>query len=229
MTLPFKDTQTRKARCFVCGMDFECYEELKDHILEKHEAGREYVICKYCGAPVRDVRLHHKVKHPSIKLPKDGQMRATVWYDFSGQRRKKKKQVPNFKEGYHTSPKNDFQPMHYRSGYEKEVYLLLDEYNAVAAYEVEPEDCITEYYWDGQTKRYYPDLKVRFTDGHIEVWEIKPSNQTDPTDYPQNNTKWDSCAEFVGRRGWPFSVKTEQGIEKLRKAVYAQKKKKVSK
>jgi hypothetical protein len=216
----FQNTGKKKLRCFVCGRDFNSYEEFKEHIIDEHEEGREYLMCGYCGAPVRDVRLHYKVKHPGVEMPKDGQMRATVWYDFSGKRKKPQKKVPNFKEGYHASPKNNFQAMHYRSGYEKEVYTLLDEYNDVDSYEVEPQDCVTEYYWDGKMKKYHPDLKVRFKDGRIEVWEIKPSNQTD---YPINTAKWDSCAKNMGQRGWTFSVKTEQGIERLKRKVKSQK------
>jgi hypothetical protein len=113
--------------------------------------------------------------------------------------------------------------MHYRSGYELEAYLLLDEHQDVTGYEVEPDDCITSYYWNGGYHKYHPDLKVRFNDGHTEVWEIKPSNQTGP-EYEQNQSKWDACARNVGQRGWQFSVKTEQGIGRLRQEVLKQKK-----
>lgn len=220
MTLPFNNSERKIFQCFVCGISFSFYEEFKNHVIDEHREGVEYVTCKQCCAPVRDLRLHYKVLHPQRELPKDGQMRATVWYDFTGKKRKRDKSKPNFEEGYLTSFKNAKQ-LHYRSGYEKQVYMLLEEKNDVAKYEVEPKDCMCKYWFNGKYRKYWPDLKVIFTDGHTEIWEIKPSNQTD---LEQNKAKWDACAEYVGRRGYSFSVKTEQGINKLKKMILEQNK-----
>jgi len=217
MTLPFQPPSgRRKYRCFVCGVDYVDYDEFKDHVTGEHEEGREYILCKICGAPVRDLGLHYKVKHPGKKM-QTGQRRATIWYDFSGQKRKTKR--PNYKQGTHISPKNDWEEMTYRSGYELEVYKLLDEINEVRRYEVEPKDCVTPYYWNGKWRKYHPDLKVIFNDGHTEIWEIKPANQTD---YNQNRAKWDAAAAKMGDHGWTFGVKTEQGINRLRKQILEQ-------
>ena len=120
-----------------------------------------------------------------------------------------------------TSYKNDGQQMHYRSGYELEVYNILEELNDVVRYEVEPKDCITKYYWNGSWRKYWPDLKVAFAEGKIEIWEIKPGNQTD---YEQNQAKWNAAADYLGKRGWAFKVKTERGINKLRRLLVEQKK-----
>jgi hypothetical protein len=59
----------RKFTCFVCGRVFTEFEEFKNHIIEKHEEGRDYVICplERCKTPVRDIKMHFKVKHPSEK------------------------------------------------------------------------------------------------------------------------------------------------------------------
>jgi len=218
--LPFRNKQPKKYQCFVCGVEHTDYDEFRTHIVENHEEGREYVTCPLCEAPIRDVRLHVKVRHPGKECPKIGQMKATIWYDFSGNRQKKKSRV-NFEEGYITSFKNDGQQMHYRSGYELEVYNILEEINDVIRYEVEPKDCVTKYYWNASWRKYWPDLKVTFADNHVEVWEIKPGNQTD---YEQNKAKWDAAAEYLGKRGWVFKVKTEKGINKLRKLLVEQKK-----
>ena len=91
MTLPFKNNNCKKYRCFVCGQDFNEYDLFKNHVAENHEKGREYLNCHFCDAPVRDLRLHYKAKHPNMTPPKDGQMKATIWYDFSGVKRKTKK------------------------------------------------------------------------------------------------------------------------------------------
>jgi len=221
MALPYRPNYQRKYRCFICGMDYIDYDEFKDHVTGEHEEGREYVVCKLCQAPVRDMRLHYKTKHPGKKL-QDGQRRAQIWYDFSGQKRTKMKK-PAYVEGTHISPKNNWQEMHYRSSYELEVYKCLDELKEIMNYEVEPRDCVTPYFWNGKWRKYWPDLKVRFIDGHTEIWEVKPSNQTD---YNQNRAKWDACSESMGNRGWSFWVKTEMGINKLRKLIVEQHKQK---
>jgi len=225
--LPFnKDNNKKKYWCFICGIEFTDFEEYKSHIKEKHEYGREYLSCPYCDAPVRDMRLHFKVRHPKETMPKSGQMKALIFYDFSGKNAKKKHKKPHFEEGFMVSNKNNGQVMHYRSGWELTVYQVLEELNEILAYEVEPSDCVTNYFCP-QTKKwrkYYPDLKVRFTDGHTEVWEIKPLNQTDPKTNTTNHAKWNACSEACLNHGIIFEVKTEVGIKKLQRALANQKK-----
>ena len=69
--------------CFCCGTQFSSYDEFKSHIIENHEEGRDFVRCPlpHCGAPVRDAKLHLKVKHPGFKTNFTGQARAIVWHD----------------------------------------------------------------------------------------------------------------------------------------------------
>ena len=227
MMLPFiKDNNKRKYNCFVCGVEFTDFNEYKSRIMEKHEYGREYVSGPCCDAPVRDVRLHCKVKHPNQAMPKTGQMKALVFYDFSGGGRKKKHKKPHFEEGYMVSHKNNGQAMHYRSGWELTVYETLENLNEILAYEVEPQDCVVNYFCPEGKKwrKYFPDLKIHFTDGHTEVWEIKPQNQTDPNKHKTNHAKWNACSEACLNRGMVFEVKTEVGIKKLQRALSNQNK-----
>ena len=116
---------SRKYTCFVCGVSHDTYYEYKEHIINSHEEGREYVKCPLnrCQAPVRDVRMHFKVKHPQDKCPSKGQMRALIWSDHKPQ---KKKNKPKFHEGYINSRKNGNQEMHYRSSWERDVYICLE-------------------------------------------------------------------------------------------------------
>src|SRR4051812_23949930 len=116
----FQSTDTRQYVCFVCGVAFTQYDEYRSHVTDNHDEGREYILCplQRCKAPIRDVRLHYKVKHPGEKTPDNCQMRALIWSDH---RQPKKKGKPKFKEGWVESGKNGKQ-MHYRSGYEKDVY-----------------------------------------------------------------------------------------------------------
>lgn len=213
--LPFqKDNNKRKWMCFVCGREFEGYDEYKTHIVENHEEGREYVICPLvrCGAPVRDVRLHFKAKHPSEKeVPKVGQMKALVWKDQSTRGGKLKQRKPKFREGYLISSKNGGKEMHYRSGYECEVYECLECLPEIVKYDVEPFK--VQYTFDGEVHEYNPDLSVLFDDGHVEIWEIKPANQTS---LPRNTAKWSACQQHCETRGWNFMVLTEKGIGKLK-------------
>lgn len=211
MPIDFGNTNQRMYSCFVCAKTFRNFEEFKSHIFEKHEEGREYLVCpvKYCGCPARDLRYHFRTKHPSLKIPENIQLRATVMYDTKtpGKRRK----VPNFKEGYIISEKNG-KKVHYRSGYELEVYNTLEKIGEVLAYECEPFGI--HYFYKGKRRQYFPDLKVVYSDGRVEIWEVKPANQT-ATD--QNTAKFAAAEQYCKLRGWNFDVITEQRIQQLKK------------
>jgi len=215
MTLPFAPQEERDARkyqCFVCGQLFQSFNAFKEHIKEKHKEGEEFIVCplQRCGAPVRDMRTHFKVKHPGEKLPKIGQMKAMIWKDF-GPTGKGKTRKPKFKEGWHDSTKMKRQ-FHYRSGYEKTVYECLDLLPEVVGYDVEP--FRIKYLHKGEEHEYIPDIIVTYSDSRREVWEIKPASQTIPE---VNINKWNAATLACEARGWEFIVMTEQGIEKLKR------------
>lgn len=203
---------SRKYTCFVCGVPFDTYHEYSEHIITSHEEGREYVKCPLarCQAPVRDVRLHYTVKHPGEKCPTSGQMRALIWSDHKPPSKKKKK-TPRFKEGYINSAKNGGQKMHYRSSWERDVYICLENLNEIKGYKVE--NFPVEYYWKGHKKRYFPDLFVAFKDGRYEVWEIKPDNQKQ---LEINKAKWLACEGHCETRGWVFKIIDENEIKRLK-------------
>ena len=180
MSLPFaNDNHKRKYQCFVCGKNYVDFDEFKSHIIETHDEGREYIICPLarCGSPVRDLRAHFAAKHPSEKqIPKIGQMKALIWKDQTNKEGKLKQRKPKFREGYLTSTKNGGKQMHYRSGMECDVYECLEAMPEVISYSVEPFK--VQYTFEGNMHEYNPDLSIVFADGHTEIWEIKPSNQT---------------------------------------------------
>ena len=101
---------------------------MQKHVIEAHEEGREYIICpvKHCECAVRDLRFHMRVKHSSLKIPQLKQMQALVMYDVKSPTKRKK--LPNFKEGFIVSGKNDGRKMQYRSSYEEQTYLCLPSY-----------------------------------------------------------------------------------------------------
>ena len=222
MSLPFpKDNFKRKFQCFVCGQNYTDFEQYKSHIIENHEEGREFVICPLprCGAPVRDLRMHFKAKHPSEQnIPKSGQMKAVIWKDQTNKKDGTLKQrKPKFREGYLTSPKNGGKEMHYRSGMECDVYECLEALKDVIGYEVEP--FAVQYSFQGEIHDYNPDLKVYFADGRTEIWEIKPANQTH---LPRNSAKWTACNQYCETRGFNFMVLTEVGMGKLKQQIKEQ-------
>lgn len=215
MTFFQKDDGLRKFLCFVCGDKFEDYEAFQAHIKEVHEEGRDYVICPLdrCKAPVRDVKMHFKAKHPHDTIPKEGQMRSIIWKDFGGKKGKLKTRKPSFREGYMTSTKNNGKEFHYRSGYECEVLECLEVIPEILRYEVEPLRGGIPYLFEGKIHHYFPDLFVYFADGHVEIWEIKPENQND---LPVNRAKWDSALPYCESKGWRFVVINEDEIANLK-------------
>ena len=216
MTLPFvKDDGKRKWACFCCGHQFTSFDHFKSHIVENHEEGRDYLICPLvrCAAPVRDLVTHFRAKHPQDQLPKmNGQIKATIWKDPSknGTMKTRKK----FRKGGMISNKNGGKEIKYKSGWECEVYERLEVWDEVVGYKAEP--FAIKYSFDGEVHDYLPDLLVHFTDGHTELWEIKPGNQTH---LPRNIAKWHSAKYHCETRGWKFLVITEIGIEKLKKGL----------
>lgn len=203
--------------CFCCGVQFSDYEEFRGHILDSHEEGRDFVKCPlpHCGAPVRDVKLHMKVKHPGIKANNiKGQTRAIVWHDFSAKGKKTRK--PKFKQGKYESTKTG-KILTYRSGLEEKLYKILDRHEDVMSFYSEPFHI--DYVHRGQVHKYIPDLIVHFMDGSRAVWEVKPANQTE---LEQNKDKWRAAEQACKVRGWGFEVFTEQRINKLDREVRGQ-------
>lgn len=216
MSFPFQKQDIKRSyQCFVCGVRFTDYQEYSDHILKNHEEGREFVVCPLarCKAPVRDIRLHFQSKHKGENVPKFGQMKATIWKDVNPKTGKISQRKPKFREGYFVSNKNQ-KEMHYRSGYECEVYECLEALPEIIKYDVEPFK--VDYIFEGDRHEYNPDLSIFFNDGRVEIWEIKPANQTQ---LPKNQAKWAACQSYCEARGWSFMVMTEVGIGKLKKAA----------
>jgi hypothetical protein len=216
MTLPFEktDPSEKQYTCFVCGLLFKEAEKFRNHIIEKHQEGREYVKCPLarCGFPVRCVRSHMKSKHPQEPIPTGCQMKAIVWKDARDPKGRKKRSF-GFHDGDFVSKKNG-KKLHYRSGYELEVYKCLEEMASVVKFDAEPFGI--PYWFGGESKKYFPDVMVQFADSHVEIWEIKPASQTA---YEVNDAKWTAADKFCEARGWHFEVKTEQGIKLLKQAL----------
>lgn len=216
MVFPFpKDNNVRKYQCFVCGLQYESFDDYNQHILESHDEGREYVKCplERCQACVRDLRAHFAAKHKYDEVPKSGQMKALIWKDQKKDGKLKQRKT-KFREGYLMSTKNGGKEMHYRSGMECDVYECLEALPEVMSYQVEPFK--VQYSFEGNIHEYNPDLSILFDDGHVEIWEIKPANQTH---LPKNSAKWAACQQHCESRGYSFMVLTEVGMSKLKQRI----------
>ncbi len=212
-----KDNGKRKWQCFVCGKEHPDFETFKTHIIESHEVGREYVLCPLgrCGAPVRDINLHMKAKHPHDLMPSyNGPARVIVWKDQKGVKKGQSKGKQKFRQGHFVSMKNGGKEFYYESSYECEVFECLEQISEVTAYDAQPIKSGIPYLYKGDQHHYYPDISLQFVDGHIEIWEIKPASQTM---LPLNEAKWEAAKRYCEVRGWNFIVVTEVGIGKLKK------------
>jgi hypothetical protein len=217
MPLPFNDRTARKWVCFVCGQAFTDFLDFKDHIKDKHDEGRDYIVCPmtHCQAPVRDLKMHFKVKHPGTDVPPIKMQRAMIWRDQTPSG-KTKVRKPEFYGGLMISLKNHGREFHYKSRYECVVLECLEAIDEVAAYGYEPIKGGIPYLFEGEPHHYHPDLVIQFQDGHIEVWEIKPTSQTD---LAVNKAKWAAAELYCQARNWGFVIITETGIAKLKKRV----------
>ena len=222
MSLNFEDTSDtnkkslRKWQCFVCGENFDDYPGYKEHIIGTHDEGREFLKCPDCEAPVRDMKAHYKCKHPSRIMPKGLQHRVGIWNDFKPGKKGKKKagtRKPKFRTGEFESKKSGAL-IRYRSGMEEEFYSLLEQDGDVTSFHAEPYK--VPYFWRGEWHNYIPDIRVNFIDGSVEIWEVKPANQTA---YDQNKAKWASAHNWASNNGWQFQVMTEVGLGKLKSKI----------
>ena len=83
---------------------------------------------------------------------------------------------------------------------------------------------------DGRQHRYYPGLKITYTNGKTIIVEIKPKRQTKPPKvksrktqryikevfaYGMNQSKWTYAKEYVKDRGWEFEIWTEDTLKNL--------------
>lgn len=206
-------------QCFVCGEKHEDYSTYAEHIVKEHEEGREYIVCPVdiCKAPVRDLKVHFKTKHPNRVMPKNCQTKAIIWKDFS-LTGKVKTRKPSFKEGWFESKKNNGAKLFYRSGYEAEVYKCLEEDKEIRSFEAEPFKI--PYFFEKGWHNYKPDIKVTFQTGGIEIWEIKPKSQKG---IKKNQAKWQAMNEYANNLGWSFVVITEKEIKDYKQKIINQK------
>lgn len=99
----------------------------------------------------------------------------------------------------------------YRSAYELAFFHILEGDEEVDGYLVEPFH--VPYRYQGQIKRYYPDIVIFYRDNSREIVEIKPKNFVN---LPQVKAKARGAKEYIRAKmpGCTYRMVTEEDIFK---------------
>lgn len=123
--------------------------------------------------------------------------------------------------------KGDHTGVIYRSMWEKHCFKWCD--TCADVLEWSSEEIIVPYYYDVDKKyhRYFPDLKIKMTNGKTYLIEIKPDKETRPPTgtrktrqyisegltYVKNVNKWEAAKSYAKDRGWIFEIWTEKTLQ----------------
>lgn len=116
----------------------------------------------------------------------------------------------------------------YRSLWERQAFKWCDENPEISYWS--SEELVIPYIskTDGRRHKYYPDLKITYTNGKTVIVEIKPKRQTKPPKtksrktpkyikevyaYGMNTSKWEYAKEYAKDRGWGFEIWTEDTLK----------------
>jgi hypothetical protein len=136
----------------------------------------------------------------------------------------KGKWKPKNKEKYEGNPFH----ITYRSLWERQAFKWCDENPKICSWS--SEEVVIPYIstTDGKRHKYYPDLKINYTNGKTVLVEIKPKRQTKPPKiktrktqkyikevyaYGINTSKWKYAKEYAKDRGWEFEIWTEDALK----------------
>ena len=205
-----KKNTGRNYCCFICEQSYDQLDAFRSHIVTEHKEGDDYVICPSCSIPTRDLIAHYRSKHIGEVIPPGTQTRALIIRDVKKKVKKIGKKVTKFKQGNFYSEKNHCN-IFFRSGLELKFIKHLEKNPKVRKYKAE--SLQIEYSFNGGTHNYIPDILVEYTDGKIELWEIKPKSQTK---WDKNIAKWKAANIYCQKRSWEFIVMTENALKKLK-------------
>ena len=117
----------------------------------------------------------------------------------------------------------------YRSGWEKNVMLHLDENTKVVSWSSEEVVVPYRYDVDGRVHRYFVDFFVEYSSGQKLLIEVKPFKETqvpkgnkrtkryinEGLTYVKNQNKWEAANDYAKDRGWDFVIWTEKDLEAM--------------
>ena len=118
----------------------------------------------------------------------------------------------------------------YRSSWERDVMVYLDESPKVTKWN--SEEFVVRYYYEVDKKyhRYYVDFWVNWTNGQTTIIEVKPKKQAMPPKvknpktksglneaftYIKNRNKWDAAEKVAKDNGYRFVIWTEDELEQM--------------
>ena len=116
----------------------------------------------------------------------------------------------------------------YRSLWERQTFKWCDENSKIAKWSSEEVAIPYILMTYGRHHKYYPDLKITYTNGKTVIVEIKPKRQTKPPKvkarktpkyikevfaYGMNRYNWTYSEEYVKDRGWEFEIWTEDTLK----------------
>ena len=116
----------------------------------------------------------------------------------------------------------------YRSLCEREAFKWCDENSDILCWSSEELAIPYISKTDRKQHKYYPDLKITYTDGKTVIVEIKPKRQTKAPEvkkrktrrhikavyaYGMNTSKWEYAREYAKDRGWSFEIWTEDTLK----------------
>lgn len=198
-----------KLHCLVCGSPMGSASELSSHMSETHKVGIDYFRCKECATIVRNLDLHMASAHGSALPPASEQRRVKAKDWNLTRKRSRGRKKPKFKSGLFFSKKM-MRNLWFRSGWERNVYAILERCPQVHAYIPEPYP-IT-YSYSGEVRSYWPDILVQLRDGSRLLVEVKPKAQTK---LKVNKAKWEAAEAHCQRNSTTFRVWTEGAITRL--------------
>lgn len=193
--------------CFICFESFNNIDGFRNHIVNNHEEGTDFILCPECKIPLRDLKSHYAIKHANCCIPKGYPCRPIILRDIKN----KKKVKTKYKTGFFFSKKNN-KELFFRSGLECEFYKILESRKDISKYSVEPIEI--DYIYEGYSHKYIPDILIEYTTGSKKLCEIKPHSQKK---LPKNLAKWAAANDYCKKRNWEFIVLTEKGLKLLKK------------
>ena len=101
-----------------------------------------------------------------------------------------------------------------RSTYEARLIEVLEQRTDVETIEMEP--FVIPYEFEGQTRRYVPDILAVFEGGIYELWEVKSDRFIKD---PKNQAKFKALNAFAAQKGWNAAIVTLSGIEQLERSL----------
>lgn len=139
-----------------------------------------------------------------------------------------------FKPKYPEKYRGDVTEIVYRSSWELNLFVWLDNHRDVEWWNSE---CTVIQYTDpldtNKKRRYFPDVLLRKTNGETILIEVKPDKETKQPDrdngfykngkpkktyvtesltYVKNRAKWAAAEAYCAKKGWKFVILTEYDL-----------------